>query len=384
PAVQQAREAARRTACKNNLKQIGLALHNYHDVYLTLPPGAVPQRSGGVNTWDDGEWEPLCGVASSNSAAAWSWMVYILPQLEETQTFERLAPGDVIARNLYNVANSASPNFDQAYLSTLQTPIDTFRCPSDAAPVLNDLIVVNTGAASFGSTVNGRPLSVPAGQLVRLPVSNYVGNNSSASVQPFTVSITAGQENRCDFSEWDGVFALFSRIRFRDVTDGLSNTIFVGERAYSRVIGERTGLTGNTDGVQLSRGGMLHVTGPASTYGNSAAEAALCGAGINENVLGAALDSDANRDVDRTREGLHSTHPGGAQVVLGDGSVRFISENIDFSPTTSRSGGVANIAGSAVNGYKGHFVSTPGDAVTEDSVLEYLFSRNDGIVIGEF
>src|SRR5690554_1438742 len=72
PAVQQAREAARRSQCKNNLKQIGLALHNYHDIYNTLPPGVV-HKAGGLNT---------AGLAD------YGWGTFILPQLEQTALFQ--------------------------------------------------------------------------------------------------------------------------------------------------------------------------------------------------------------------------------------------------------------------------------------------------------
>ena len=108
PAVQQAREAARRSQCTNNLKQIGLALHNYHDVYNTFPAGYIDQ-----------------GVAANRGH--YSWTSAILPYIDQAPLSNLMRVGDVpLSTNLTN------------NLTAMQTPLSGFACPSNPAPSLND------------------------------------------------------------------------------------------------------------------------------------------------------------------------------------------------------------------------------------------------------
>ena len=103
PAVQQAREAARRTECKNNLKQIGLAFHNYHDMYRALPDGGTDTGSG----------YPCSACCNANNRGEWNWMYQILPQIEKAA--------------LYN-----EPSDTKVY----QTPVGTYFCPSRRPPAM--------------------------------------------------------------------------------------------------------------------------------------------------------------------------------------------------------------------------------------------------------
>ncbi len=116
PAVQAAREAARRMQCSNNLKQLGLAMHNYHDVYKVLPP----QDLTGAAT--------MCRLANTNFNFKWGWGTAVLPFIEQTALFNQLAPDGCSmppATTLYNG------------VPLLQQSISAFRCPSDAGPALN-------------------------------------------------------------------------------------------------------------------------------------------------------------------------------------------------------------------------------------------------------
>lgn len=188
PAVQQAREAARRTQCRNNLKQIGLALHNYHDTYRTLPPGNV-HKFGNQN------------VAAM---AAWGWHVFILPQLDQQNLFNALGVND---RDLDTVLR------DPALQNLPKTNLTVYRCPSDTAPDLNSKREYdNPYSAAFG------------GQAVHLGTANYVGVCGTRWSTP-EQWIVQGID---PFGTMWGD----SKVRIQDVTDGLSNTFVVGERDW--------------------------------------------------------------------------------------------------------------------------------------------------------
>ncbi|MEM7812819.1 MAG: DUF1559 domain-containing protein [Planctomycetota bacterium] len=358
PAVQQAREAARRTACKNNLKQIGLAIHNYHDTYGMMPPGVVPQDNPG---WRDLAGRPandICGEPTLESwKGGWSWMAMIYPFLELENLYERLGVG---TRRLAELGGDL--NGDPAFQAQFQQPINVFLCPSDAVPSVHE---------HYGFTMTSQGLP-PNGNFnatqIALPVAAYVGNHSTQGMHPHDVtqpySTTDGE---CRPDDFDGVFGINSRIRFRDVTDGLSNTIFVGERAYSYVL-DRNGDVANED---VAQGGALHLTGVAVSFPN---ENRLTFSWAHS--VGINRDADLNGngvyqdwEVRESRAGYYSLHPGGAQFLLGDGSIRFISESIE------------NNASPFFGGVPQPRTDFPGGT---DTAFEALCNRSDGRVLGEF
>ena len=181
PAVQQARAAARRTQHRNNMKQIGLALHNYHDIHLALPPGWL-------------------GVTGSDldveGPSGFGWASFILPMLEQ--------------RNLYDNFDFALPVNDSDGSENsewIKTSISVFRNPSDVGP--DTWTIVEEG----GST-----------ELAQLATANYVGNFGTLELEDCE-GLPLG--TAC---KGDGIFYHGSKTRFRDVKDGTSNTFFVGER----------------------------------------------------------------------------------------------------------------------------------------------------------
>ena len=183
PAVQQAREAARRTQCKNNLKQLGLALHNYHDVHRAFPPGIVNQEG---NTANDG----------ARNRLNWSWAVFVLPYIDQAPLFNQINPGPV---------RGTAAISDPVIRAVMQKPFPAFRCPSDTGPDVN--------------TDGQRRVKDSGGTLHSHSLSNYIASNCSAELRP-----------QADIA--DGVFYSNSKVRMRDITDGTSNTIGVGERAW--------------------------------------------------------------------------------------------------------------------------------------------------------
>lgn len=255
PAVQQAREAARRSQCKNNLKQLGLALHSYHDMANTLPPG-----------WIGGNY--------------WGWNTMLLPGLDQAPLYNSLS----------TTLNAASlPGFSAAMQTIpvanvlLQSSIPALRCPSDTG---SGLVTYATGGTT---TTFGR--------------SNYPAVHSGGYI---TALVPAGLYN--------GGFCQNSRRNFSAFSDGLSNTIIIGER--------RSLTTGTVpyggDTIWGGVGDELLTTPGIGVYlavGETASPI---------NTVGNTFQTAANR-----ASGFSSLHVGGAHFLLGDGSVRFISENIN-------------------------------------------------------
>jgi len=252
PAVQQAREAARRTECKNNLKQIGIALHNYHETFSAFPPGWIATNA--PNTFP-------AGTSPNN----FGWSVHIFPFIEQV--------------NIYNALN-----FLAGYTTTdtnLSTLIPAFRCASD------------TGSATFNS----------------ISRSNYAGVIMFTHTLPSTTVVTNGDATTA--THGGGSFGNLSKRNFRDYRDGTANTIMVGERMATGTI---NGITRGTEAViagtliagPLGSGALNVVGSPTPTYGNP-----------------------NNAAFPNNYGSFSSRHSGGAQFLLGDGSVRMVSENIN-------------------------------------------------------
>lgn len=179
PAVQQAREAARRTQCKSNIKQIALALHNYHDNSGIFPSGQYYCLPGTPCT------------ASAHLSDGWGWTASLLPYVDQAPLF-----------NGFNFS-LAMRNPHHAHL--LATPIALFQCPSDA-----------TRKSLLPPTVN---TFLPE----RFATSNYCGNGGSFG-NSFEAPAIAMNEMLTN-----GILGRDSARRLRDITDGASNTFLVGE-----------------------------------------------------------------------------------------------------------------------------------------------------------
>ncbi|MCA9046851.1 MAG: DUF1559 domain-containing protein, partial [Planctomycetaceae bacterium] len=173
PAVQQAREAARRSQCKNNLKQIGLALHNYHDTFTVFPPGYITRNIN--NT----------AMATMESGPGFAWGTMILPYIDQAPLY-----------NHFDFNEDATDHHNAEHGSEF---LPVFACPSDPQP--NKFTVTDGGGTTY-----------------ELGSANYVGIFGYGSV-----TMNAGQP------QGDGLFYRNSRKGMRDVTDGTSNTIMVGE-----------------------------------------------------------------------------------------------------------------------------------------------------------
>lgn len=255
PAVQQAREAARRMQCTNHLKQIGLAVHNYHDTYNALPAGWI-HRGG-------------------NGQPNYGWAVAILPFMEQAALYDELDPGTI---PLYERYTSSATDEDKRLL---QTPIAGYRCPSDVTKDLND-------KCNFGSNH------------FQIATSNYVGNVGTAAT---TQLIDGG-----------GVFYGNSYLGLKDVIDGLSNTLMVGERDGG------PSLVNNRNYCAAVWAGV----GNNNSIGNHGVGRTLQRGGFLINFDYAEAGSPENMG-----KGMSSLHPGGVNILLCDGAARFLPETVD-------------------------------------------------------
>ncbi|MGD9853520.1 MAG: DUF1559 domain-containing protein [Planctomycetaceae bacterium] len=276
PAVQQAREAARRTQCKNHLKQIGLALHNYHDVYNGFPPSIVVGRCQPHFFW------------GQNPPGYWSWRARLLPFIEQSALYDQIDFRDNPLD--YGVLAFYRPQ------TSINMPV--YMCPSDPKS--------ETQWADEVFDPWGGPASVA--------LSNYMGVQGSERLIPDADLCGMFANGSSTRPKGDGVFGDVNySAKIRDITDGTSNTIHVGERPTEDYWGWWPVGTGND---------ML---------------------GLADFVLDCSEGLHAGKQGDPAHL-LHfwSNHPGGAHFLMGDGSVHFLSYSINhptFLALGSRNGG---------------------------------------------
>jgi prepilin-type N-terminal cleavage/methylation domain-containing protein/prepilin-type processing-associated H-X9-DG protein len=274
PAVQMAREAARRVQCLNNLKQIGVAMHNYHGTSDTFPPGYISSTQGN---------QP----SGQEIGPGWGWGAMILTSLEQN--------------TLYNALNFSLPTGDPVARTVRAARISVFLCPS------------NVGG--------GAPLVITDGS------KNVLVNDLSAG----QYVAVAGQWEPEEFpAPNNGPFFRNSRIGVRDITDGTSTTLMVGERSQN---------VANATWV-----GMIPF---GQSCNNPRWPVQDCEAS-NVLILGHTGPSpdepwvDVPNNPKAGADDFHSLHPGGCNFLFCDGSIRFVKETINpqvFSYLATRAGG---------------------------------------------
>lgn len=301
PAVQQAREAARRTQCKNHLKQLGLALHNYHDIHQVYPPAYVghPTQSGtafGVSYPDD----------NANGPSGFAWGSLLLPQLDQSP--------------LYNQLNYSLPCWAPQHATAAKAKLTVFLCPSTTGGE-DGFIVERWTTGSSAAPQNPAPFSPE----LFFAHSHYVTN--AGIHQPW------GRDPAysLDFSQaepipatgqsvvQEGPFYRNSRIRAADVTDGLSNTIFLGE--HSSKLSNKTWYGTVPYAATCPKPGW-----PSDC--NSAGCLVGAHSGPDTHDHPQVVIHAPNHPFGHTDE-MYSEHVGGAHILLGDGSVRFVSQFVD-------------------------------------------------------
>jgi prepilin-type N-terminal cleavage/methylation domain-containing protein/prepilin-type processing-associated H-X9-DG protein len=283
PAVQQAREAARRTECKNKLKQLGVAMHNFHDVYKAFPFG----------TYDDDN-------------VNWGWNVFLLPLMEQNSLYNTLTTAGIFVPSNMGGGNMGAPgnnidthpnhNVNQvtASANAAKTVLTMLTCPSDVLP--------NQANNGYGK-------------------SNYLGNLGNIRNWPGATPTGRGCNSGIRGDAMNGIFRQSNNntdiypTSIRDITDGTSNTAAIGEVS----VNSKVSASAIGDGAfPIWAGGNPNGRTCADAYGLGSCLRAM------DRVCGLNL-----RMGDPSMLSFGSQHPGGAQFLFADGSVHFLTENIN-------------------------------------------------------
>jgi prepilin-type N-terminal cleavage/methylation domain-containing protein/prepilin-type processing-associated H-X9-DG protein len=315
PAVQKVREAAARLSCQNNLKQIGLALHSYHDVYKMFPPGYIDGNTVSTSS------------AASDVGPGWGWAAFILPYIDQLPVYQQINFGVQVGTGVNTQIS--------------QQPLTIFQCPSDG----------NQQSCLIYSWNDYPGFSNPT--IITVAHSNYVGCNGwveclndaggnynpgvdGGSAQDGNTAPPTGLGQINTGSAGHGLFYRNSKNSVADVTDGLSNTIFVGERSSNHSPSTWTGAIplGMTAAWMSTLPAFPTIpytpplrcvnNGNGTAYDNADYGEALVLAHGNANHLPSADSPIYDPD---TFYSMHS--PQGANFLFGDGSVHFLTSTID-------------------------------------------------------
>ncbi|MCI0458075.1 MAG: DUF1559 domain-containing protein, partial [Gemmataceae bacterium] len=306
PAVQKVRDAAARSQCQNNLKQMGLALHNYHDTKKVFPPGA----SADMPPWK---------TPSTARNADWgsSWMVHLLPFIEQ---------GAIGSRWQFSGQSGWLNTNNNALIAGIT--ISIYRCPSTALPAVNPYMTTSPGSNGLGSFY-----------------ATYVAIGGS-HVDVDRQTFRTGTQSR------QGIMYQLSKVKMTEIADGTSNTILVGEQGNHLRDANNNIILGRNFG-----GGRVAVTcqgpdgwiqgcnlaGRNEVYNVATIRYQINQIGFVSNGAGAAGGCEDNVGANIP---LSSLHTGGCNLLFGDGSVRFWG---DSTPLATLYAAASRIDGQPVN-----------------------------------
>jgi prepilin-type processing-associated H-X9-DG protein len=286
PAVQTAREAARRSSCTNNLRQLALACHNHHDVTGTLPRDGNPNGLGNSHGTGLGDGTGCCGPAG----ARWSWIARSLPYFEQKNLYEAANIGGNGALN----ANAQSQQVIAAIIPTLKCPSDQTqpRTRTNSADLGGTLVAVTSYKGVCGANWGAD----------RFPLSQESAFSTAYS-NPSIDGSKNGLENG-DGLFWRGDIRK-GTMRLAEISDGTSNTFMIGEDVPEMILWNAWAYANGATGTCAI---------PPNT-----------GVNVADPTLGKLSGADGRWP---TRYSFRSRHPNGVQFALADGSVRFVSNNI--------------------------------------------------------
>jgi prepilin-type N-terminal cleavage/methylation domain-containing protein len=292
PAVQQAREAARRTQCKNNLHQLGLALHNYHDAYNMFAMSIIQTVNGG-------EWSP---------GSKGSYLLRLLPFMDNAPLFNAINFRRW-SSNTGEDHNGVDGQADATGEHYRKKPIAAFLCPSEPSGGLDGWSYKSNYALSIGNQAMPAWPSAPWGECTQYP-GNMFGTGAAGHGNAWWPGDVSGFVSRLNWAS-----------NFRDLVDGSSNIIAGGE------ILPQCG--------DHARNGWMHFNSLwiATTAPINYPVACVREPGWNAPTVPTQYANQgacAHWQNWQTSQGFKSKHVGGAQFLMGDGSVRFIGDNINY------------------------------------------------------
>lgn len=305
PAVQQAREAARRSTCKNNMKQLGLALHNYNETHGVLPPGVINPAGAGTTPGNIITGQPV--THGLNHTA----FTLLLPYLDQAPLYNKwnfdIASGGAI-NGYFTAVAGGWPNSNTPLGSTI---LPALLCPSDEGETLEERT-----DDSWMATSAARANYLFCGG------SHYCGWPGRGLYSAYNLSANAMANGKSTQSQ--GMFGFNGAAKFKSVRDGLSNSIAMTEGcifgrrddAYSPLWAQHRyagtfAVNHPSSDINHINNKRYHINGPYDVA------SATGGGGVDDPRI---LHSVAS-----------SVHEGGCHVLLGDGAVRFLSENMDMT-----------------------------------------------------
>ena len=301
PAVQAAREAARRMSCSNNLKQIGLGLHNYESTHRVFPPAYCTDNP----RLDGSAFGISFGDENRNGLPGWAWGVYLLPFMEQEP--------------LHSQFNLAEPCWSPSNSQLVKTKLPVFICPSAAGGSDGFDVLSPTDHR------HGVPMVRDNGTTIVFSHSHYVTNAGIhqpwGRTTPYCYDYDVPEpipENGNAPARIDGPFYRNSKTTVAKVTDGLSNTIFIGEHTSS--LSNKTWVGVVPGAVTPPRLDMR----PWPSENNNAGCLVGVHSGPDTHDHPEVIVHAPNNPFGHTDQ-MHADHPGGCNVLMGDGSVRFMS-----------------------------------------------------------
>ena len=296
PAIQSVRKAAQQASCLNKQRQIVLALQNFESAQGHLPALAYcpPFRVGTPEV-------------DNVSAPSWSWQAFILPYIEQQQFYDLIDPINSTA--LQQCMHAVTPE-GASLLARITRPTDMLVCPSDIGPDINHRRFLGPD-----------PRLMDSPESMAVAKTNYVGVNSIHNATTFTNNRRMGSSFPTPAG---GAFEEINKeVEFRDMLDGQSNTLLIGERAWQY---------GSSRNPHMAYAANQMMCRDTRDENNAHQEAGFPGLGASDASAAAANGNAINflhSDSRMAMETFSSRHPGGANFGFADGSARFINENVD-------------------------------------------------------
>ncbi len=299
PAVQKVREAANRMKCTNNLKQIALAMHNYHDTNNQFPPGGILKGPAGQILDHCPPAGPAGGNQNGRGTERASWTVLILPYIEQDNLY-KLFNLDIHFPARFLQTAPTPNNRDIMYINPLGRTPPTYLCPS------NGRTGPRTSHLDYVAVMGGGPLSGTP--------------NTPAVFRPRCVG-TPDTTNRMYFN--NGLFYQNSKTKITDCTDGSSNTYMIGETWYMRIPGDPdVGTNWPSWAAAIDALGARF-----ASYQTLVSATRAINAPQPPHPSGGLVFTDSQYFMTT----FASQHSGGANFAMADGSVHFLSQNLDLN-----------------------------------------------------